>query len=181
MEDMKNLLPVELKERIDYLSGQEIGHNGIHYVQDVGEKVAGKLYMCKTMKKIFRCKENNSLVYIDESKYESMSLETLLDKLQNLIKTNIDLTEEALVMGKFALLYTRKRVNNTSGNIGFAWQNFSSKYKRVITSWCTVFKNAGVNTQFSANLYWDHSGNFQLSCSSETDHSIEVFAIVEIR
>ena len=83
-------------------------------------------------------------------------------------------------MGKFAILHTTRGYSTSTGATPHSWPHFPQRYKRVISSWCSVRKDAGKTNYYSANLYWDEYGNFQVACSANTAHAVDIYAIVEI-
>lgn len=72
-----------MKHELDMLSGSGIGHNGIYYIQDVGSKEAGKIYLDKTQEGVWKCLNTTSSIN-NTSDFERIDNMTLDDKLRNL-------------------------------------------------------------------------------------------------
>ena len=65
--------------------GLEFGGN----IQDAGAKVTGKFYYDKALKYYYECIANNNLTYNDGSKFRAISNKPILDKVENLFKTEV--------------------------------------------------------------------------------------------
>ncbi|MGL5750017.1 MAG: hypothetical protein ACRCXT_05790, partial [Paraclostridium sp.] len=72
-----------MKHELDMLSGSGIGFEGIYYIQDVGSKVKGKIYLDKTQEGIWKCLNTTTSIN-NTSDFERIDATTLDDKLRNL-------------------------------------------------------------------------------------------------
>ena len=72
-------------KRLAEIIGLEFGGN----IQDTGAKTTGKFYYDKALKYYYECIVNNSLTYNDGSKFRAISNKPILDKLENLFKTEV--------------------------------------------------------------------------------------------
>lgn len=72
-------------KRLAEIIGLEFGGN----IQDAGTKTTGKFYYDKALKYYYECIVNNSLTYNDGSKFRAISNKPILDKVENLFKTEV--------------------------------------------------------------------------------------------
>ena len=72
-------------KRLAEIIGLEYGGN----IQDTGAKVTGKFYYDKALKYYYECIANNNLTYNDGSKFRAISNKPILDKVENLFKTEV--------------------------------------------------------------------------------------------
>ena len=72
-------------KRLAEIIGLEFGGN----IQDAGAKTTGKFYYDKALKYYYECIANNNLTYNDGSKFRAISNKPILDKLENLFKTEV--------------------------------------------------------------------------------------------
>ena len=67
----------------------ELGTDYAGILNVTGVKYIGKTYFCTATKKIYLCKIQNSLTYADLEKFVDISHKGLLDKLENLYKSEV--------------------------------------------------------------------------------------------
>jgi hypothetical protein len=74
-----------VSSRLAEILGLQFGGN----IQDIGNKAKGKFYYDSVTKFYYECIEDNSLTYNDSGKFRPISNKPILDKVENLCKSEI--------------------------------------------------------------------------------------------
>ena len=93
-------------KRLAEIIGLEYGGK----IQDVGQKIKGKIYYDTVNKYYYECLENNSLVYNEATKFRAISNKPISDKLENLLEVRQEISASNPNLGTVKFFRLGKRV-----------------------------------------------------------------------
>lgn len=153
-------------KRLAEIIGLEFGGN----IQDTGAKVTGKFYYDKALKYYYECISNNNLTYNDGSKFRAISNKPILDKVENLSKTETKIIEKGIALFKVGniVILTWDSNYHLSGSLarGTVLATLPAGYRPVldisvpVTFWNS--NNSGtIKIRNNGQITWESSINFQ--------------------
>lgn len=153
-------------KRLAEIIGLEYGGN----IQDTGAKVTGKFYYDKALKYYYECIANNNLTYNDGSKFRAISNKPILDKVENLSKTETKIIEKGIALFKVGniVILTWDSNYHLSGSLarGTVLATLPAGYRPVldisvpVTFWNS--NNSGtIKIRNNGQITWESSINFQ--------------------
>ncbi|WP_336166099.1 hypothetical protein [Fusobacterium polymorphum] len=80
----------EINNKLNGIAGGQVNPS---FIQDVGEKRIGEYYLDKNTGKLFRCVRTTSNIINSSEYFKDMSIDSVVNRLENLSKTKINITE----------------------------------------------------------------------------------------
>ena len=109
--------------KIEEITGKTYG--GV--LNEVGLKEAGKTYFDKNTKKLYLCKNNNTDISANINNYIAMDSNSILERLENLIKVDAGITGNYTTLGSYTY-------------------NFPKSYKQVLGVAINIYKTGTATT-----------------------------------
>ncbi|MBR8701170.1 hypothetical protein IX289_000073 [Fusobacterium sp. DD1] len=165
-----NKYPI-IENKFKGIVGNEINAT---FIQDSGQKTKGKFYLDRNTGKLYRCVNNTNSTTNSTDNFQDISLDTVSDKLDNLIKieahgnkmSSIKFLDQIFIYGRF--INFERNIKNII-KLPFDISNHSV----FCTSW-----HSKTSEIISINADVTDKHNLEILCTSETRSTISGFYLV---